>query len=157
MFSCNHIAIRPLEKLVWSFTLILKPLFWQAGREFIFLIYTQSKHINHRSAKKRLSGQLCPKYIFCSWSSTWAFLADLFVRRTEIVPICWRARIVRLIVGSSRIVKPICGWKSQEEDRAQKRNATASVRPQKWKSRAQKWKTCAQKASRAEKGSQTAE
>ena len=37
-----------------------------------------------------------------------------------------------------RIVKPICGQKSQEENRAQKRNATASVRAQRRKSGAQK-------------------
>ena len=49
-------------------------------------------------------------------------------------------KLCTLIVSSSRIVKPICGQKSQEEEKvwAQKRNATVSVRAQKRKSGAQK-------------------
>ena len=50
-----------------------------------------------------------------------------------------------------RIVKPICGQKSQEENRAQKRNATASVRAQRRKSRAQKRKSRTQKSGREKK------
>ena len=60
-------------------------------------------------------------------------------------------KLCALTVGSSRIVKPICGQKSQEENRAQKRNATASVRAQRRKSRAQKRKSRAQKSGREKK------
>ena len=94
---------------------VLFMLFWQVGSELVFLVYSQGKHIIDLQIKDCLASwvqnmdsevDLLQQYLglfhwlVCEqWPKLCLFVGEL--------------KLCTLIVSSSRIVKPICGQKSQ--------------------------------------------